>query len=298
MNLETSQEIAQRGQAAINECTARIRQLDIQVSGCQSKRSALQRAQESRALELATLQSQVLQAQDDYTQAFQFAQLAQGTAEERASTQAASAARKKQHELEKAYAALSDEYARANSEAAALSETLASQVKDLQEERSEARAHLAQVRAATGQAMAALGENIYAGLLAEFQQKQAAIEQAKEQLLAAQMDLETCYQAGKEALVEWPDIQQTYCNLQDVDDATMRVLNATLAYGDVLVRNGPHLNVHAISVAPGRYGFGAWALLTIPVGEASYYSNQLKERLADIRRAQELYRVRCQERKA
>lgn len=297
MNLETSQEIAQRGQAAINECTARIRQLDIQMSGCQSRRNALQRAQESRALELATLQSQVLQAQDDYTQAFQFAQLAQGTAEERASTQAASAARRKQNELEKAYAVMAGEYASADSQATAQAETLASQVKDLQEERREAHAYLAQVRAATGQAMTALGENIYAGLLAEFEEKQAAMDQARAQLLAAQMDMEACYQAGKDALIEWPDIQQRYCNLQDVDDATMRVLNATLAYGDVLVRNGPLLRGGEIN-APGRYGFGAWALLAIPEAEASYYSNQLKERLADIRQAQERYRARCQERKA
>ena len=230
--------MVQAANEQLTELHAAIESLDQRISEANSELASLSDSHEHRtqSLSMARLEAERLSGEND--QAVAYAKLAHRTPNQSRAVKAASDAKKAMQTAQGTLSKLEAETTEADQLADARELELGKQLQLWHLERAAREDEVQAVMRGRAQALKELGEERYAKLLQGYQAKQRQLDQVAAHLVDLQVCLHDLYESSIQDLKDWPDLQHEFASLRPVDDPTSRVIEATLAYEDVLLREG------------------------------------------------------------
>jgi len=268
----------------LTELQAAINSLDQRISEAQVELAAIADAREDRAHRLSMARSEASRLSEAEHQAVAYAKLAHKTPNQSRAVKAASDAKKALQTAQGKLSKLEAETTEADQVADARDLELGKQLQLWHLERAAREDEVQAVMKGRAQALKELGEERYAKLLQGYQAKQKGVDQAASYLVDLQVGLHDLYEAAIQDLKDWTDLRREFASLRPVDDPTARVIEATLAYMDMLLREGTDV----------RMGLPMpWDMrdcLFVREGEA-FTPGQLAERRHRLQQVLDAYRV-------
>jgi len=146
---------------------------------------------------------------------------------------------------------------------------------------------IVEMRKGLDKAQAELGTLTYDALVPAYQAQQARVDALHEQLLACQVESYEKYNAGCAALTQWPDLQKAYAQQRPLEDATLRVMEATLYYANALLEDAENVVYDLPQTVLPDYQ-GTWFTLTIREQEVRDPA-RLRTRIEAITRTRDKY---------
>src|SRR6266566_903301 len=229
------QDMVDHGDREIADLQAKLTDLADRRNVAQDELSTIAQAREARAKALSEARSQVEQAQASHTEAHSYAKLRHGKAGEKRAIKDASGAK---DILDKANDALRQvEHEQAE----------ASQADDLREQELhellhkleiEKEAHLAEIEAMTkglDKARSELGQEKHAQFMQAYQEKESQLNDLLDQVIAAKVGLLQLHETAVQDLKDWPDLQRDVQRLRQPDNATIRLIEASLHFVDTFL---------------------------------------------------------------
>ncbi len=238
MEQSAAQTMVNAANEQLTDLQAAIASLDRRMSEAQVELAALANAREDRAHRLSTARAETERLSGENDQAVSYAKLAHKTPNQSGAVKAASDAKKALQAAQGKLEKLERETTEADHLADARELELGKQVQLLHLEKETREDEVQAVMRGRAQALKDLGEERYAALLQGYQAKQKQVDQVAAHLVDLQVCLHDLYEVAIQDLKDWPDLQREFIGLRPVDDPTSRVIEATLAYEDVLLREG------------------------------------------------------------
>jgi len=230
--------MVQAANEQLTELQAAIESLDQRISEAQVELAAIADAREDRAHRLSTARAETERLSGEHDQVVAYAKLAHRTPNQSRAIKAASDAKKAMQAAQGKLSKLEAETTEADQVADARELELGKQLQLWHLERAAREDEVQAVMRGRAQALKELGEERYAALLQGYQTKQRQLDQTASYLVDLQVCLHDLYESSIQDLKDWPDLQREFIGLRPVDDPTSRVIEATLAYEDVLLREG------------------------------------------------------------
>jgi len=230
--------MVQAANEQLTELQAAIESLDQRISEAQVELAAIADAREDCAHRLSTARAETERLSGENDQAVAYAKLAHKTPNQSRAVKAASDAKKAMQTAQGKLSKLEAETTEADQVADARELELGKQVQLWHLERAAREDEVQAVMRGRAQALKELGEEQYAKLLQGYQAKQKQVDQVAAHLVDLQVGLHDLYESSIQDLKDWPDLQREFAGLRPVDDPTSGVIEATLAYMDMLLREG------------------------------------------------------------
>jgi myosin heavy subunit len=186
--------------------------------------------QEQHQHRLSHLHRQVESAQTDYDQASTFAKITVDTPQEQASVKAAAAARKTLNHAKAQLEQAQKQHETESPDEQRQIEDLQKQVVALGDEMRAIFAERRNLATMKEQMKRDIATQKYEAHKLAFTQKHLLVEQIRQQLTEAQMDLQDLHTSALDELAPWPDLQDAMSTLQPPDDWFTRIVKADLYY--------------------------------------------------------------------
>lgn len=264
--LEATQEIVTAGSQEVGDLATKLEGIAQEIRDVQADLDQIPLWRTYRREQREEAHAPVQTAETALIQASTRAKWAQGTLGEDEAVKAVSLAKRALGTVRKHYEQVQAETSKGDQAANAREQELRKHLAHLETEQASRQAELQGVQSAHKIAHSELGELKKTALVHGFEEKQRRVEELREELLSAQVELHDYHASALVELSDWPAQRKGLAQLRRPDDATYRVLEASLHYVDTLLADTSEVNdvVHLPTLHTPYHGYsGLWNKIVI-----------------------------------
>jgi hypothetical protein len=226
----TTEQIYQRADDSIAELEQQRTELASRIGQTQDEQATLVHARETRYQGLQQSRSLFSQFEAEYIQAEQYLRLVKATVREEQALVNRVEAKNRLTEAKKELHKLEREVAETDNQDKPREEELTTNLQTLAAEQERIQQEIQGLEQAKQQAFREEGYERYTEALTTYQIVQAKVDELEQQLVLAKIEALDTHTEALESLKSWPVHRQSIARLRPLDDATIRVLRANIAY--------------------------------------------------------------------
>jgi len=243
-----AEQMVSKADETISQLEQQLADIAQQITSAYVEMETFPQGRQERTIRLQNARATLALADEAHTKAVNYAKLAQGTSNEQGAVKAVSIAQKDLQIAKEALAKIEQEIAEADQSDQTRERELSSAIQTLQAEQERLQAELHSTRDARRQAHQELGEQRHTAIMAQAQEYQKRVDELRSQLLAAQVEQFDYIESVLPTLTDWWELRRQVRSLIPVEDATSRVIDASLHFMDTLIRERNEIKVSNIDM--------------------------------------------------
>ena len=239
-----AEQMVARADETISQLEQQLADIAQQITSAYVEMETFPQGQQERAIRLQNARATLTLADETHSKSVNYAKLAQGTTNEQGAVKAVSIAQKNLETAKEVLARIEQEIAEADQADQTREQELSLAIQTLQAEQERLQSELHSTRDARRQAHAELGEQRHVAIMAQAQVHQRRIDDLRSQLLAAQVEQYDYIESVLPTLTDWWDLRRQVRSLIPVEDATSRVIDASMHFMDTLIKERNEIKVN------------------------------------------------------
>ena len=250
-DITEAREMYELGLQQIADIEREIKDLDEQAK---TSRAEIEGIHDSIAVGIRQIQekrSAIDTLQMELTKAQSYAKLAQGKAIEKMVVKEAAAQQKGLKDAKKELERLEKEQAEIEQAGIHRKQVLTEQIGKANMQKEMLTEQIGSVQSGCDKAQAYYGELQCSATFEEHARHRAKVDEAREQLLQSEIEIELFTDQALETLAPWPDQRRALLLQHGVDDHTTRTINAAINYLTALIDELPRIG--SLADVPGQY---------------------------------------------